>query len=71
MTKGEFDKLFDKVVKETMPQSKEDIIASISQYAKDPSHITQNEIVAYVLVESVAYTNNVIYKLLSELLVTD
>ena len=71
MTKAEFDELFDRAVKESIPQTKEEILASMTSYAKDPSHITMNEIIAYVQVESVAYTNKLVYAVLSELFIKD
>lgn len=64
MKKEEFDKLFMKAKTQFLPQSEEEILERLSQYVKDPKHATLEEIAGSVWMESIKYTNDLVYSLL-------
>ena len=64
MKKEEFDQLFIKAKKQFLPQSEEEILERLSQYTKDTSHITIEEMAGAVWTESIKYTSNLVYGLL-------
>lgn len=64
MKKEEFDQLFIKAKKQFLPQSEEEILEKLSQYTKDPKHVTLEEMAGAVWMESIKYTNDLVYSLL-------
>ena len=69
MTKGQFDDLFLKAKLQLAPKSKEEIEAKIAEYAEDVHHIKTEELTSFVMTESIKYTNDLVYILLSEIAV--
>ena len=64
MKKKEFDELFIKAKKQFLPQTEEEILERISQYTKDTAHMSPEEMAGAIWLESITYTNDVVYGLL-------
>ena len=69
MTKEQFDDLFVRAKQRISPKSEDEIVERISQYAKDVSKINIYELTTYIQLESIKYTNDLVYILLSEIAV--
>ncbi len=52
-----------------LPQTEEEIVERLSLYTKDVNNITITELAAYLQTESIKYTSDLVYMLLSELAV--
>lgn len=64
MKKKEFDELFIKAKKQFLPQTEEEILERLSQYAKDTNRMTLEEMASAIWSESIKYTNDLVYSLL-------
>ena len=61
MKKKEFDELFIKAKKQFLPQTEEEILERLSQYAKDTNRMTLEEMASAIWSESIKYTNDLVY----------
>lgn len=64
MKKKEFYELFIKAKKQFLPQTEEEILERLSQYAKDTNRMTLEEMASAIWSESIKYTNDLVYSLL-------
>lgn len=63
MTREQFDDLFVKAKIAISPKSAEEAEERIAEYAKDIEHVTLQELALYLQMESIKYTNDLVYTL--------
>ena len=63
MKKSEFDDLFVDVKQKIGPNSESEILDTLASYAKDVEHMKLEEIIAFLLIESRKYANDLVYNM--------
>lgn len=69
MKKQEFDDLFVELKQKIVPNSEQEMIERLSHYTKDPERMKLEEVMVYLQIESIKYTNDLVYNLLLETVV--
>ena len=70
MNKKEFEKLFSQITLELRPTADE-LSQKLSEYTGSNSSIDPTQLASALYVESISYTNQLVYRLLSAVLTDD
>lgn len=68
MNKKEFDDIFTTCKQQLFLKSKESLHKNLPSYADANKHISPEKIATFVYMESIKYTNDMIYSLLTKVL---
>ena len=68
MTRTEFDAMFEKYKQKYLPTNQEDIQKRLSQFADQDGKISGQALAVFTFIETVQYTNDMLYSVLSEAL---
>lgn len=68
MTRAEFDAIFQKNQKKYLPTNQEQMQQKLNQFANPDGKISAQAMAIFTFVETVQYTNDMLYSVLSEAL---
>ncbi len=68
MTRAEFDAIFERCKKKYLPNNQADIQKKLNQFADQNGKISAQALAVFSFIETVQYTNDMLYAVLSEAL---
>ena len=68
MTRSEFDAIFEKYKQKYLPTNQADIQARLGKFSDKDGNISAQALAVFSFIETVQYTNDMLYSVLSEAL---